>query len=213
MAPLVVFDASHYTLSPDGYVVPTSKIPKFLPRSLLANMICRVVIGIWALLACIVPLRLLYRNGEFAAVVCIVSVMILIIIFVVNAFIWHNQDTSHWWDGLGYCDFNIYIVTACQVSVVAAVFAVMRNLSQNINVLRVGPLTHKERKRKNIIQAVIIFLPALVQLGWIYPLSPERYNIMPLNGCTFRLDPSWPVLFFLLPEVAYPVGAGIYASK
>ncbi|KKA28697.1 hypothetical protein TD95_003429 [Thielaviopsis punctulata] len=211
MSPPTVFDTSYYGQLSDGTVTLSSRRLEVLPTKLLVNLIFRVVVGTWSLSACIVPLRLLYRNGEFAAVVCIIAIMILTVFFVLNALIWHNQDTSTWWNGVGYCDMNIYLTTACQMSAVGSVFAIMRNLSININVLRASPLTHRERKQKNLVQALIIFVPVLIQLGWLYPITTERYSIMPLTGCYARTDPSWPVMFFIVPEAVYPIGTAIYA--
>ncbi|PHH52753.1 Pheromone receptor 1 [Ceratocystis fimbriata CBS 114723] len=211
MPPPNIIDLSYFSIGPGGVMVPISPSTEAYPPGHIANLVCRVVFGIIALLMCLVPLRLLYRNGEFAATVLVISVLITIVFFLADALIWSSLDTSTWWNGVGYCDIHVYLLLCAQTTVVASIFAIMRNLAVNINMMRAGPMTKRERKRKNMIQALIIFPVPLLQLAWIYPISSQRYGIVPLSGCVNRVYSSWPVLFLILPQVIFPCLTAVYA--
>ncbi|KAH6694712.1 pheromone receptor [Verticillium dahliae] len=182
------------------------------PTSLTANLVCRVVFGLLNNLICLVPLRLLWRNGEFSAVVFIIDVMCLNMLTVINALLWRNDDTTQWWAGYGWCDLHAFLYVPLMCLYSTSCLAISRNLSDQVNMLRANPLTHREKRKKNLIQALIMFPIPLIQMAWIYPLTAQRYIIITLVGCDWRVHGSWPYfVFFLLPAPLLALVSAFYS--
>ncbi|CAJ2510063.1 Uu.00g059630.m01.CDS01 [Anthostomella pinea] len=159
---------------------------------LVANLVCRVLLGIVGTLLCWVPFRLLYRNGEFAAVVLIVDVAIMNFFTILNSLIWNSDNWDSWWDGTGLCDIEVYVAGPLQTIYAASIFTVMRNLAQLVQMARVNQLGRQEKTRRNLLQAAIIFPIPLVQLLFTYFDLAQRYIIGTLIGCSAVYDSSWP---------------------
>lgn len=181
--------------------------------SLIANLICRVVFGLLSNLLMWVPLRLLHRNGELAAVVLIVATMIFNVGTVINGLIWHTDDTASWWKGYGYCDIFVYLNYPILTIYTSCVFTIMRNLAAQISLMRANTPSQREKRRHNIIQCLIIFPVPLLQVAWVYPASVHRYFILTLAGCNWQPTRTWPTLvFWCIPQPAFVVGAAYYAG-
>jgi pheromone a factor receptor len=145
---------------------PTHTIMARAPASnpgLLVNFVLRVVLAFAGILISWVPLRLLVRNGEFAAVVFVVDVAIMNLITILNAAIWHDDNWSMWWDGAGLCDVEVYLSAPLQTIYAASIFAVMYHLAQQVKLSRVGR-DRREKTRRRLVQAAIIFPVPFVQL-------------------------------------------------
>lgn len=182
--------------------------------ALTANFVCRVVLGISSIIICLVPLRLLYRNGEFAAVVFVANMMGLNLLTVTNALIWRDDNMTEWWPGYGWCDLHPFLYVPMMALFTTSVLAISRNLSVQVGMLRAHPLTVREKRRKNLVQALIMFPLPLIQMAWIYPITAQRYTIATLVGCDWRVHRSWPKLvFFSLPIPVLALLSGYYASK
>ncbi|KAM0214568.1 hypothetical protein ACHAPA_001044 [Fusarium lateritium] len=178
--------------------------------SLTINLVSRVLLAIIANLACIVPLKNLYRNGEFAAVVFIANIQWANLDTIINALIWRNDDTSKWWSGEGFCDLNPYYTSFTNALFGTCLLAIMRNLAQQVGLLRANPLTVNERRRRNLVQALIMFPLPLLQVAWVWPLTTQRYAVATLAGCSWVAWPSWPymVFFVIAPVVVALVTSG-----
>lgn len=188
-------------------------IEPFVTPSLTANLVVRVVLGVIANLVCLVPLRLLYRNGEFAAVVFIIVVEIKNIFTIVMALVWRTDDMESWWPGYGLCDLQPFVYNGCAGIYVTCLLAIMRNLAHQVGILRANPLTVKEKRRRNFVQALIIFPLPIVQLAFTWPLAKQRYLVGTLIGCTWVPSSSWPfLLFFVIAELVISIVAAIYAG-
>ncbi|KAM3512326.1 hypothetical protein MY11210_004039 [Beauveria gryllotalpidicola] len=197
-------------ISPIVMAVPN--IPPFNTPSLTANCVVRIVLAIIANLVCLVPLRLLYRNGEFAAVVFITVVETKNIFTIVKAALWHTDDMETWWPGYGLCDIEQFVYNGCAGIYVTCLLAIMRNLAHQVGVLRAHPLTVQEKRRRNFIQALIIFPLPIVQLAFTWPLAAQRYAVGTLMGCAWVPSSTWPYLvFFIIAQLVVSVVAGIYA--
>ncbi|KAF4461175.1 pheromone a factor receptor [Fusarium albosuccineum] len=180
--------------------------------SLTANLICRVIFGLLANLMCLVPLKNLYRNGEFAAVVFILNIEMSNLNTVISALIWRDDDTDNWWPGYGLCDLNSYTHNLSIALFVTCLLAIMRNLAQQVGLLRANPLTVRERRRRHLVQALIIFPLPIIQLCWVWPLTAQRYVVATLVGCSWVAWPSWPyVVFFIAAPVLVSVMTAGYA--
>lgn len=185
----------------------------FVTTGLTANLIIRVVLGVIANLVCLVPLRLLYRNGEFAAVVFILVVEVKNIFTIVMALLWRTDDMTSWWPGYGLCDLQQFVYNGCAGIYVTCLLAIMRNLAHQVGILRANPLTVREKRRRNLIQALIIFPLPIVQLALTYPLASQRYAVGTLMGCTWSPASTWPyLLFYVIAELVISVVAAIYAG-
>jgi pheromone a factor receptor len=188
--------------------------PPYTTPSLTANLVCRVSLAIIANLVCLVPLRLLYRNGELAAVIFILSVEIKNLETIVNAFIWRNDDVSSWWAGYGWCDFDNHLHNIVIGFFVTCLLAIVRNLAHQVGLMRANALTAKEKQRRNWIQALIIFPFPIIQLALTHPVTAQRYIVGSLMGCDWVAHNSWPFLvFFVLPPPIFAFVTAAYASK
>lgn len=182
--------------------------------SLTTNLVCRVLLGLLANIACIVPLKNLYRNGEFAAVVFIANIEWSNLDTIINSLIWRNDDTSKWWNGEGFCDLNAYYVNFTNALFGTCLLAIMRNLAQQVGLLRANALTVRERRRRNLVQALIMFPLPIVQVAWVWPLTTQRYAVATLAGCSWIAWPSWPyMVFFVLAPITVALITSGYASE
>ncbi|KAJ2986587.1 hypothetical protein NUW58_g4955 [Xylaria curta] len=179
--------------------------------ALLANFASRVLLAFIGILINQVPLQLLIRNGEFAAVVFIVDVAIMNLTTIVNSFIWRDDDWSTWWDGAGLCDIEVYLSAPLQTIYASSIFAVMYHLAQQVKVTGAAR-DQSERTRRNLIQAAIIFPIPLVQLVFTHFDLAQRYIIGTLIGCSAVYDVSWPkTLVFDAPPAVFAVLSVPYA--
>ncbi|RWA07847.1 hypothetical protein EKO27_g7259 [Xylaria grammica] len=178
---------------------------------LLANLVARVILASAGILLCWVPVRLLVRNGEFAAVVLIVDVVIMNLFTILNSIIWHDDNWSTWWDGTGLCDIEVYLSGPLQTIYAASIFTVMYHLSQQVKVTGAGH-DRIQMTRRNFIQAAIIFPVPLVQLLFTYFDLAQRYIIGTLIGCSAVYDTSWPkALVYDAPPAIFAVLSVPYA--
>lgn len=202
---------SGFTTTPDERIGPG---PPYSNPSLEANLFFRVCLGILAPIACWVPMRLLWRNGEFSAAAFCIVTMILNFYYVVNALLWRDNNVQNWFAGYGWCDLQVYTIFALETVYSASVFSIMRNLANRVGLMRATSLTSKEKKRRNLVEGLVLLPAALVQVIVTYLVLAQRYNVSTLIGCTSAYDTSWPFLvFFDLPSPIYAVGAAVYAGE
>ncbi|KAG5985026.1 hypothetical protein E4U55_001962 [Claviceps digitariae] len=187
-------------------------VPPFTSPSLTANLVCRVLLAIVANLTCLVPLRLLYKNGEFAAVLFILNVEIKNLDTIVNSLLWRDDNIRSWWPGYGWCDVDAYIQNLSIGLYITCLLAIVRNLAQQVGLMRANGLTVQERRRRNLMQALIIFPFPIVQLAMTWPLTAQRYLVGTLIGCYWNPHPSWPfLLLFVLPPPIFALITAGYA--
>ncbi|KAI1754235.1 pheromone A receptor-domain-containing protein [Xylaria castorea] len=178
---------------------------------LLANLVARIVLAFASILVSWVPLRLLVRNGEFAAVVFIVDVAMLNLITIVNSVIWHDDDWSTWWDGAGLCDIEVYLTAPLQTIYATSIFTIMYHLAQQVKVTGAAR-GRSERTRRNWVQAAIIFPVPFVQLIFTWFDLAQRYIIGTLIGCSAVYDASWPkIVVYDAPPAVFALLSVPYA--
>lgn len=183
-------------------------------HAVTANLVCRVVLALLANLICLVPLRLLYRNGEFAAVVFIALVEVRNLQTIASTLIWRDSDVESWWPGYGLCDLDVLVTNGSVSLYYMCLLAVLRNLARSVGMLRANPLTVKEKRRRNLLQALIMFPLPVIQMALTYPLAAQRFAVGQLAGCTWQPYPAWPyVVFFRVAPIAVAVLTVFYASK
>ncbi|EHK16690.1 putative mating type pheromone G-protein coupled receptor [Trichoderma virens Gv29-8] len=200
-------------VSSDASILALGPIPTiYNTPSLTAGLVCRVIFGIIANLVCLVPLKLLYRNGEFAAAVFILNVELQNVRNIVTALIWRNDDVKSWWPGYGLCDLDAFVHNFCISLYATCLLAIMRNLAIQVGSLRASPPSRREKRKRNIIQALIIFPLPLVQVAWTYPLAQQRYYVGTLVGCFWPNAAAWPTIVFeILPPAIVSVMTAGYA--
>ncbi|RSL65640.1 hypothetical protein CEP54_004158 [Fusarium duplospermum] len=204
---------SDHLFGRDGsWIVVAGEAEAITTPALTANFICRVLLATLANIICLVPLKNLFRNSEFAAVVFILNIEVTNLDTIVNALIWRNDDTDSWWAGYGLCDLSPYIHNLNIALFVTCLLAMMRNLAQQVGLLRANPLTVREKRRRHLVQALIIFPLPIIQLCWVWPLTAQRYVVGTLVGCSWVASPSWPyIVFFVIAPVVIAIMTSGYA--
>lgn len=207
-------DSIHLFGRDDSSIIAVPGPGTITTPSLTINLVSRLLLAVIANLACIVPLKNLYRNGEFAAVVFIANIQWANLDTIINALIWRNDDTSKWWSGEGFCDLNPYYTNFTNALFGTCLLAIMRNLAQQVGLLRANPLTVHERRRRNLVQALIMFPLPLLQAAWVWPLTTQRYAVATLAGCSWVAWPSWPYMtFFVIAPVVVALVTSVYAGN
>lgn len=180
---------------------------------MLANIIFRFILNLGAAIACWVPLRLFHKNGELAGFSMVLATAILNFFYALNAVIWPNNDMSQWVKGYGWCDVQLALWMPLETLNAAAVCAVMQNIAAQVSVMRASTLTRQEKRRKHLIQALIIFPLPLLQLVLYYFAIAMRYNISGIIGCQAVFEANWVFLvFFLMPCPIFAVGAAYFSG-
>ncbi|KAI0480204.1 pheromone A receptor-domain-containing protein [Xylariaceae sp. FL0804] len=189
-----------------------AQAPHLDNRALVANLVCRVLLASIGIVLCWVPFRLLHRNGEFAAVVLIVDVAVMNLFTVVNSLIWRSDDLASWWSGRGLCDLEVYLSAPLQTIYAASIFTVMHHLADRVKAPRVKPLDNREKTRKHLVQAAMIFPVPIVQLVFTWFDLAQRYVVGTLVGCSAVYDSSWPkAIVYDIPAAAFAILAVPFA--
>ncbi|KAL1889361.1 a-factor receptor [Sporothrix stenoceras] len=176
------------------------------PPALVANVVLRLILCPIAILLTCVPLRLLWRNGEFPACVFVLNLWFLIIIVFVNAAIWHNQDFSSWWLGYGWCDLQAFVQYALVTIYSTSVCAIMQRLANQVGLTRVTGLSSREKRKRLIMQSLIIFPVPILQIIVTIFVQGQRYALTPASGCTNTYNATAVFLvFFILPPLFFTI--------
>lgn len=181
---------------------------------MLANIIFRFIINLAAAVACWVPASLFHKNGELAGTAMVIATAILNFYYAVNAVIWHDNDFGSWSQGHVWCDVQLLSFIPLETLNAAAICAVMQNISNQVSLMRSSGFTSKEKTRKNVLQALIIFpIPALQAILYYFTIA-RRYNISGIIGCQAVFTGNWVFLtFFLLPCPIFAVAAAYFAGE
>lgn len=163
----------------------------FVTPALTANLALRLLFAFLVFPLCAVPLRLLAKNSEFAAVVFIVNLFLANLDIIVNSLLYRTDDTSTWYSGEGLCDvvnhsrnFSLALYETC-------LLAIMRNLAIQVGLLQAHPLSTRDKRRRNLVQALIMFPIPVLRVALTYPLQYQRYSIGTLVGCSYQTTPNW----------------------
>lgn len=198
----------------DPTIIAAPGIPPFTTPALTANLFFRVFLGLVSNLVCVVPLRQLWRHGELAASIFIVNVELQNLSAIAMSLIWRNDDVESWWPGYGFCDVSSYFRNFGVGIYLTCLLAIVRNLARQVSLLRANSMTTREKRRRNLIQALIIFPLPVIQVICTWFLTGQRYAIGTLIGCSWIGYGSWQylVFFIIAPMVVALLTAG-YASK
>ena len=195
---------------------PSPRPDDFSNSNLIAIASIRVVFHFIAFILLLVPARMLWRNHEFGGAVFTILTLTVNLYLFISFFPWYSDDYDNWWTGEYYCDFMSYTFGGIMIECIESLslVVVMRHLAITIGDLRASPMTVKEKRNRNLIQALIIvpYTLACIPLTWI--TSQARYAILPFTGCIFVPDNSWVGLVFLsLLPCSFILAGVFYSSK
>lgn len=180
----------------------------------LLNIIFRSVLHFAAILACVVPMHIFCRGGELAGAALVASAAIMNLYHLANTLTWHNDDIASWPLAYGWCDIQLASTVPLETLVAASTCAILRNVANQISLLRATSLTGNERRRKNLIHGLMIFPVPLLQGVLYFFIIVMRYNISGIIGCQAVFLNNWVFLvFFLLPCPIFSLCAGYFAGK
>jgi pheromone a factor receptor len=108
----------------------------------------------------------------------------------------------------------MYTMLPIETFYAACFFTIMRNMATKVGMMRATGLSAKEKRSRNIREALIIFPFPLLQVILTYFVLAERFTVSTLIGCGNLYHKSWPYLvFFNIPTPVFTVMAVFYASK
>lgn len=179
----------------------------------LVNIVFRCMLNFASGVACWVPMRLFYKNGELAGTTMVIAIAILNFYYFINTLIWPNDDIASWPKGYGWCDIQLASWVPVETLNAAAVCAILHNVSSQVSLMRASGLSGNEKRRKHLIQALIIFPIPVLQLVLYYFVIAIRYNISGIIGCQAVFDGDWVFLvFYLLPCPVFAAIAAYFAA-
>lgn len=132
----------------------------------------------------------------------------------INSVVWSNNDINTWFQGYGWCDVQLAMWMPLETINAAAICAVMQNIANQVSLMRASSLTAHEKRRKHVIQALIIFPVPALQIILYYFTIGMRYNISGILGCQAVFQANWLFLFFfILPCPIFALAAAYFAGK
>ncbi|KIW20392.1 hypothetical protein PV08_00967 [Exophiala spinifera] len=166
-------------------------------------------------LACIPPLVVHIRAGNTAAIILTVGVIIMCSFNALNALLWPTAASDTWWNGKILCDIEAKLYFGQAVSFNGVLLCLFRHIASILDTDRMS-LGASRRQRMVTITVEIglcIVLPCIVMAAHCL-VSPQRYWIRTIAGCTPSLDNSWPslVLIYMWP-MALCLAACIYCVR
>lgn len=123
---------------------------------------------------------------------------------VINALIWPTDDIPSWFQGEGLCDIEVKLELAQTLGLVGSIACIMKALARALDTNQAAiRLTTTERQRRNILDCLLSFGPAVYMMCVHYIVQPSRYYIFAIAGCTPSVDNSWPsiALLYIMPPV------------
>lgn len=181
---------------------------------MLTNIAFRLVLNLGAALACWIPMRLFYRNRELAGTAMVIATAIMNFYYGVDSVIWPNNNIAAWFQGYAWCDIQLVLWVPLETMNAAAICAVMQNIADKVSLMRASGLSGHEKRRKRIIQSLIIFpVPASQAILYYFTIG-MRYNISGIVGCQAVFQANWVFLvFFVLPCPIFAIAAAYFAGK
>lgn len=160
------------------------------------------------------PLVWHYKNKNLAAFTMVLWMVLLIFTLFLNAILWPNDDTVHWFSGKGVCDVQVYFFVGSWTGIPCCLLCIMRSLARIMDTKNTVVNQNSRRRRNLIIDAVICFVPATIEMSVFYVVQRTRFFILGITGCTATVDNSWlgSLLIFVWPlAICLPVA--VYAGE
>ncbi|KAK7607755.1 pheromone A receptor-domain-containing protein [Phyllosticta paracitricarpa] len=151
-----------------------------------------------------------YKNKNLAACTLVFWIILLNFTMFLNAILWPNDDIANWASGVGVCDVQVYLFVGCWTGISCCLLCIMRGLARIMDTKNTVVSSDRSRKRHLIIDAVICYVPVILQMSTFYIVQNRRYFIFGINGCVTSFSFSWLgiILLAMWPLVICTVVAG-----
>lgn len=135
------------------------------------------------------------RNHNFAAASLVLWVILINLMYFVNAIIWPNDDVATWFSGIILCDIEIKLQVGSWVAIVGSLACIMRNLARVMDTeAGIFVPTKAQRIRQRAVDITLCFgFPVLIIALSCIP-QYYRYFLVGINGCVPAFDESWPTI-------------------
>ena len=131
----------------------------------------------------------------WATLILIGWVFILNLLSFIDSVIWSSDDPDTWWDGKVYCDIDSRIKSAFPIGVPAATIGICRFLATATDPEPSQRDLRYTQRRRNMIDLFLGIILPIFQMVLKFIVSPKRYYIVGIVGCTGWTDDSWPSIF------------------
>ena len=162
------------------------------------------LLSFFALLLSIPTFAYHIKNHNIPGAALVFWIIIANIMNVINALIWPTDDLASWFQGQGLCDIEVKLELAQTLGLVSSIACIMKSLARALDTNQAAiHLTPGERQRRNILDCLLCFGPAIYMICVHYIVQPSRYYVVAIAGCTPSVDNSWPsiALLFVLPPL------------
>jgi pheromone a factor receptor len=167
-----------------------------------------------SLILCCMPLVWHIRYKNFPAVFLIGWISFFSLSSFVNSFIWPDNDSiQHGWNGKVYCDIQVKLKVAAFAGNLGALAAISRNLARVMSRKTIGE-SKSERKRALMQDTMLCVGAPIFMTITHYVVQPNRYDLLPIAGCTVTVAQTWPAVFLqFIWSPIMAVVAAFYSSK
>lgn len=156
-----------------------------------------------------------FRNRNLGATVLVAWVVFLNFQNFLNVVIWPvtGSDMVQGWDGAGFCDVEVKLQVAAQVSLPAALLCVLRALAavmdtKNTVIMR----TKSQRRRQLALDIALCTIPPVLQMVFHYIAQPFRFFVAPYSGCVPAISGGLISLVVYIPPVLISLVDAFYAG-
>lgn len=146
----------------------------------------------------------------WATLILIGWVFAINLLSFIDSIIWGAGDPDQWWDGQVYCDIDSHIKSAFPLGVPGATIGICRFLAAATNPDPGQKALKYTQSRRNIIDLFLGLLLPILHVPIKFIISPRRYYIIGIGGCTGWTDDSWPSipLYYLWSPILTLVASG-----
>ncbi|KAK8169967.1 pheromone A receptor-domain-containing protein [Phyllosticta citrichinensis] len=138
-----------------------------------------------------------YKNKNLAACTLVLWVILLNFTVFLNPILWPNDDLAHWFSGVGVCDIQVYFFVGTWTGISCCLLCIMRGLARIMDTKNTVVSSESSRKRHLITDAVICFVPVILQMSTFYVVQGRRYFIYGINGCVTVFNFNWVAIILL----------------
>jgi pheromone a factor receptor len=123
-----------------------------------------------------------------------------------DSIIWAGSNPEEWWDGQIYCDISSRIKSEFSIGIPGASIGLCRFLAETT-------LQLSQEVNRGFFDIFFGLILPLLNSALKFTVSPTRYMISGVNGCTGVTDDSWPgIPLYYLWNPVLSIVAAIYAG-
>lgn len=162
---------------------------------------------------CIITSYVSYKSteGSFATMILAAWVFSLNFLSFLDSIIWASGNSDEWWDGKIYCDINSRIKSAAPIGIPGATIGLCRFLANTTTQHR--PQQGNSKLKSIAFDIILGLVLPILNAPLKFIVSPTRYIIDGVNGCTGTTDYSWPsILLYWLWSPLLTAIAAVYAG-